>query len=193
MLTGGFHGFEGDADDPRWYCVRAKTKREHLAEQFLRQHLGVPAFAPRIRFRRATRRGMVWFAEGLFPGYLFAYFSLARQGRMVLATTGVSGLVHFGAHVPCLPDRVVLELQDAMNAEGVAIVEDPVREGDAVAVMSGPLMGLVGIVKRYLPATRRVCLLLEFMGRLTDVEVEDTRLSAVERHLVGPLLIPAGA
>lgn len=176
---------EGEnAGDSKWYCIRSKSKQEHIAGQMLGRHAGVEAFAPRIRTRRLTRRGEVWFVEGLFPGYLFARFSLARQKRLVLATMGVTGLVHFGTQIPSLSEDLIRELREIMGPNGTAVIEGVIREGEEAALSSGPFMGLVGIVKRYMPASRRVSLLLEFMGRMTQVEVEASRLATFERRMV---------
>src|SRR4029077_15110962 len=54
-----------------WFCLRAHPKREHIAAVGLRRQFGIGCFSPRVRFRKATRRGAVWFVEPMFPGYLF--------------------------------------------------------------------------------------------------------------------------
>ena len=80
-----------------WYCLRSKVKQEHVAAGSLRQLPGVEVFAPRLRFRKPTRRGPVWFVEALFPGYLFARFDWEAQAKAVQYAYGVLGIVHFGA------------------------------------------------------------------------------------------------
>ena len=57
-----------------WFCLRAQPKREHIAAACLRQISEVEVFSPRVRFRKHTNRGPVWFVESMFPGYLFARF-----------------------------------------------------------------------------------------------------------------------
>src|SRR5271166_6904013 len=57
-----------------WFCLKAQPKREHIAAACLRQISEVEAFCPRVRFRKRTNRGPVWFVEPMFPGYLFARF-----------------------------------------------------------------------------------------------------------------------
>ena len=53
---------------PEWFCVRCQTKREHIAAGHLRELLGVEVFCPRLRYRKATRRGKIWWMEPMFPG-----------------------------------------------------------------------------------------------------------------------------
>lgn len=171
-----------------WYCLRSRLKQERLAAQCLWSQSGIEAFAPRIRFRRRTRRGLVWFVEAVFPGYLFARFVLCEQGRLVMATMGVAGIVRFGEHVPSVTDAVIGDLRSAMDDDGVGLIEDTVQPGDEVTVAVGPFMGLAGLVKKYYHPAGRVRILLEFMGRSTEVEVSESALVSSRRRLVGALL-----
>ena len=66
-------------EERRWYCVRAQTKREHIAAHWLRLQLELETYLPRIRFQRVEARGAVWTTEALFPNYLFARFGSARR------------------------------------------------------------------------------------------------------------------
>lgn len=168
------------ADGPCWYCVRTRAKSEHLAAARLPRLAGVETFCPRIRFRRATRRGPVWFTEAMFPSYLFARFDLARSLKAVLYTAGVTGVVHFGErHVP-VPDGAV----DALRAEtadgGIKVFDRPFEAGDETVVLSGPFEGLKAVVTRALPARERVRILLDFLGRATQAEVDASTLAPVE-------------
>ena len=84
-------------DIPSWFCVRTQTKREHIAAEHLKELEGIEVFCPRLRYRKATRRGKVWWIEPLFPGYLLAKFKLAEMERAVTFCQGVRGLVRFGS------------------------------------------------------------------------------------------------
>src|SRR5436190_16891298 len=65
--------------EPVWFCLKTQPKREHLAATALRRQFGVECFSPRLRFRKMTQRGPVWFVEAMFPGYLFAKFVYSRS------------------------------------------------------------------------------------------------------------------
>src|SRR5580658_9275398 len=84
-----------DNSVPAWYCLRSQPKHEHIAAAHLRLLEGVTVFCPRIRFKRATRKGLVFVTEAMFPGYLFARFELAEMHRQVRYTHGVRGIVRF--------------------------------------------------------------------------------------------------
>ena len=83
-----------------WFCLKAQTKREHIAADHLRQIVGVTVFLPRVRFQRKTVRGLAWFTEALFPGYVFARFDFQQLFRQVNHAPGVRGIVHFGGAFP---------------------------------------------------------------------------------------------
>src|SRR5690606_14272011 len=82
-----------DPTKPAWYCARTQPKREHIAAQQLRELEGIEVFCPRIRYRKATRRGKVWWIEPLFPGYILVRFIRADMERAVTFGKGVTGLV----------------------------------------------------------------------------------------------------
>ena len=104
---------------PEWFCVRTQTKREHIAAGHLRELEGVEVFCPRLRYRKATRRGKIWWVEPLFPGYLLAKFDLAEMERAVTFCQGVRGLVRFGSEIPPVPDSFVESLrQEVRNRSG---------------------------------------------------------------------------
>jgi transcriptional antiterminator RfaH len=75
--------------EPAWYCVPSQYKHEHIAGAHLRKLDKVAVFCPRIGFKRATRRGVVWVTEGMFPGYLFARFGLSEMHSQVRCAYGV--------------------------------------------------------------------------------------------------------
>ena len=84
------------SSEPAWYCLKTQTKREAIAAAHLRELEGVEVFCPMLRYRKATRRGKVWWVEALFPGYLLARFRLSTDERAVMYSQGVRGLVRFG-------------------------------------------------------------------------------------------------
>ena len=55
-----------------WFCLRAQPKHEHIAAAHLQKVSEVEVFLPRVRFQRATRQGMAWVTEALFPNYFFS-------------------------------------------------------------------------------------------------------------------------
>jgi len=159
-----------------WFAVRSQPKHEHIAAAHLRKDADVEVFLPRIRFRRATRRGGVWFTEALFPNYLFARFNWTQDLRRVLHARGVSGIVHFGDRWPTIPDETIAELRTQWPTDAVYCVPDTLGTGDEVKIVSGPFVGLLAVVQRPMAARQRVAVLVDFLGRQTPVEVEPKHL-----------------
>lgn len=155
----------------QWFCLKAQTKREHIAADHVRQIPGTDVFLPRVRFQKKTVRGIVWFTEALFPGYLFAKFEFQKQFRQVSHTSGVRGIVHFGERWPAIPEDTIVELQRAIGSESVCTIAEPLSVGEEVELEAGAFRGLKAVVSRVMPAKERVLVLLEFLGQQTGVEV----------------------
>ena len=158
-----------------WYCLKTQTKREAIAAAHLRELEEVEVFCPMLRYRKATRRGKVWWVEALFPGYVLARFALETGERAVMYSQGVRGLVRFGDKVPAVPDDFVEVLRQEVarqGAEEVLTVGPRLAEGEDVELAHGPLGGVRATVVEVLPARERVKVLLEFLGREQVVEVD---------------------
>ena len=163
------------SEDFRWYCVRTQVKREQIAAEHLRRLEGVEVFSPRLRYRKVTARGRIWWVEPLFPGYVLARFNLDEKKRQVNHSTGVSGLVHFGREVPSIPDSSVVALKKEILCHGhieTMTTTPTIVIGDEVKVAEGPLRGMNGLVLEVCPAKDRVKVLLEFLGESQAVELD---------------------
>jgi len=153
-----------------WYCVRSRQKQEHIAAASLRRE-GLEAMNPRIRFRRATVRGPIWFVESMFPSYLFARFNFKRSLDRVRYAFGVVDVVHFAHFWPVVPAETINALRELMGEEEIRVVEPALKPGDEIEVVAGAFAGLHGVVTRVMPAHDRVAVLMEFLGRQTTVEL----------------------
>ena len=125
-------------DDPVWFCLRAEPKREHLAAISLRRQFGVECLSPRLRFRKLTQRGPVWFVEAMFPGYLFARFNYATQRRAVESSHGIRGIVRFGDRLATLPEDTVMALQSHAGIDEVVTIDASLKIGQPVHIIEGP-------------------------------------------------------
>lgn len=165
-------------EESHWYCIKTQPKREHIAAEHLRELEGVEVFCPRLRYKKATRRGKIWWVEALFPGYIMGRFVLHDSERLVTYSQGVRGLVRFGKDVPPIPDAFVEILRSEMHARDEEIdaetltVAPRIDVGEEVEVASGPLGGFQGQVVSVLPGKDRVKVLLDFLGQPQVVEVD---------------------
>ncbi|MFT5468980.1 MAG: transcriptional antiterminator RfaH [Verrucomicrobiales bacterium] len=160
--------------DPRWYCVHTRPKSEHIASAHLKQ-LGdeetIRVFCPRIRFQRNTKRGKVWFNEALFPGYTFARFDLRTLLRGVNATSAVLGVIRFGGRYPSMPEDLVEEWAETVDAEALITIDQDYEEGDEIEIVEGPMKGMQTVITKVLPGIERVNILMEMLGDAREVEV----------------------
>ncbi|MCE0497061.1 MAG: hypothetical protein LV481_03855 [Methylacidiphilales bacterium] len=155
-----------------WFCLHSQAKHEHIVAAHLRKMENVDVFLPRIRFKRATRQGMVWVTEALFPGYLFTRFDWKTSLRQVQAVSGARGIVHFGDHWPVIPEQTMEELRQVIGPAELHTITQGFAPGDTVRVADGTLRGLHAVISRVLPGRERVAVLMELLGRQTMVELK---------------------
>jgi len=162
-------------EQQQWYVVRTQTKRERLAAEHLRGLEEIEVFCPMLRYRKATRRGKIWWEEALFPSYVLARFHMTEQQRAVSFCQGVRGFVKFGSVIPPVPQWFIDEMIDTWqeHAENdVLTVKPRFEKGDEVELAHGPLQGLKGSVVEVLPGVERVKVLLEFLGQQQMIEID---------------------
>jgi transcriptional antiterminator RfaH len=170
--SGATHPDTTDSSEAAWYCLQAKHKHEHIAAAHARELKGVIVFCPRIRFRRETRAGVAWVTEALFPGYLFARFDLARMHRVVGYAHGVRSIVRFANCYPTIDESMVDQLRLQVGEKEIKLMDYEPTRGDSVKVAEGAFAGLDAVVTQILPARARVRVLLEFLGRKVEAELE---------------------
>jgi transcriptional antiterminator RfaH len=164
--------------EPVWFCLKTQPKREHLAATVLRRQFGVECLSPRLRFRKMTQRGPVWFVEAMFPGYLFAKFIYSTQHRAVESSHGISGIVHFGDRLATLPENIVTALQSRVGAEEIVTLDCSIKVGQSVQLTDGAFQGLEAVVTYLLPAKDRIRVLFDFLGRSVEMEVSTAKVLA---------------
>src|SRR5438477_768954 len=164
------------AQETLWFCLKAQPKREHLAAEGLRKQFSIVCFAPRLRSRKLTTRGAVWFVEAMFPGYFFAQFDYITERRRVEHAPGVRGLLQFGDRLATIDSTTIDGLRQKMEADELVTLDPEIRVGQEVQIAHGPLQGLEVLVTQLLPASERVRVLLEFLGRSLQMEVSKETL-----------------
>ena len=126
-----------EIDGPLWFCLKTAPKHEHLAMAGLRQVERIQAFGPRIRFRKLTRRGPVWFVEALFPGYVFARFCFRDLHRQVSYIPGVTSFVRFGKTVAVVEDDAIDQWRERAKENETIILDFEIKRDDAVEIAAG--------------------------------------------------------
>ena len=168
----------------RWYCVRAKPKKERVASESLASLYGVEVFCPQIRFQRKTVRGPCWFQEAMFPGYFFACFDLFEMKRAVSAVPGVLNIPIFNEKYVSIPDAVIESLQKDLDEESVVEAVAPLEVGEETTILEGSMRGLKVKVIKLMPAQERVGVLMEMLGTLVEAEFP---VDALEHRMKHPM------
>lgn len=177
---------DSEAVDRKWYVLRSQTKREHVAAATVNHHFKgeIEVFCPRIKYKKPTRRGVIWWVEPLFPGYFLAKFDLTLHLRDLLHLNGVSGAIQFGKVLPEVPESFVNELQAEFSGEDeetILSVERKLGVGDEVEMVEGAFRGVEGVILEVLPSTERVKVLFELMGENRPVDIDVYSLLLRER------------
>ena len=156
-----------------WYCLRAQTRREHLAAKHCLAMHGCPVFAPRIKIRRLMRNHQTKdFVEPLFPSYFFLYGEILPLVRSLLATPGVTGIVKTGGDYQPVPEKFIEELQAQLATPDTDPANlPPLEAGQAVTLLQGCLRGQPARIIRIEDPQERIAVLLEFLGREIEINV----------------------
>ena len=175
-----------------WYCLRTKPRQENIAAQFLRSHLALEVFSPRIRFKRARATGIAWVNEALFPGYLFARFSYLTLYRQIMASRGVIKIVGFGTAPSIVNEQIIADLRREIADGEIIEISSNITAGDEVNVVEGPFLGLRALVTRLIPSRERVAILLQLLGEEREIEVSTHALLPKKIHPLAESIRPTG-
>ncbi|MDQ8186298.1 transcription termination/antitermination NusG family protein [Pelagicoccus sp. SDUM812002] len=164
----------------RWYCLRTKLNQERIALNRLRRELGVDCFLPMVsRLGRRSRAGQL-VREPLFPGYLFAKVDLSADLRKVKYARGVLDFVQMGERYPSLLESEIEGLKlVCVEVEQVMETRSAVCVGDSIELVGRLFGGTRGTVRELIPARKRARVLIEFLGRAVEVDVDSEGIRKV--------------
>lgn len=149
----------GDISNLKWYLIQTKPNKEKIVELNLSRLL-IESYSPKIRERKRYNGSYDYVLKPLFPGYIFARFSMLVHYRTIKFMRGVKGIVSFGG-VPAVVDNELISTIRAREKDGVIhIPEKRWRKGEVLEIVDGPFRGLTGIFERYLNDHERVEILI---------------------------------
>ena len=162
-----------------WYCIRTKPKLENVAAATIQTLSSVEMFLPRTsRKRKAASKSLY----PLFPGYLFARFDPVTHLRNIQFARGVSYIVKRNGIPVHVPSQIMIELKFLTSNGVLEIPDKPRRIGDKVKVISGLFKGGEGDITQLIPSRERIRLLLEILGRSTEVEIGEDQIDFPSAH-----------
>ena len=104
--------------------------------------------------------------------------------RHVRYAHGVSGIVKFADRYPTIEEEAIAQLRGHTDAAEVKEMVYELSEGDQVQIVGGAFVGLDAVVTQVLEAKERVKVLMDFLGRKMEAEVQ---FSSVIRQVSHPL------
>ena len=186
----GRSGYPPDLiERPHWYACHTRSRAEKKVDQLMARS-GVESYLPLIIETRhwADREKRVAFP--MFPGYVFARFTLLDTNR-VLATPGVSSIAQpNGYPTPVREDEMesVRRLVEGANETGVVpLPVDFLQPGEPVEVTDGPFRGMKG---RLLEVRGRCRVALTIASIRQALAVDITRSLVRRVHTLSPSLRP---
>ena len=156
-----------------WCVVHVRVGRELAAAGLLERNLQLDVFLPEVK---QHWRGKMQLGP-LFPGYLFVADFAGKVGE-IDATPGCGRLVRTGSRerlaAPVhVTDFFVEQLRDhvtQLNEIG-GLPRHNLHPGDYVRILSGPLQGLNALFLGPTTPTKRVRVLLNFLGRDQEIAI----------------------
>jgi transcription antitermination factor NusG len=163
----GCHASSGSADF--WYAIYVRNRHEKLVNSLLSQK-GYETLLPSYRDRRKWSDRIKEVELPLFPGYLFCRLDPVRT-LPIVSTPGVVSIVARGKTPVAVDPDEMTALQRLLASEAGARPWDFVSAGEWVAIQSGPLAGLEGIVVCE-KKTLRLVLSVTLLQRSVMVELD---------------------
>jgi len=158
-----------------WFILQFKSNSHHLAAKNLNRQ-GFETFLPLhvTTSRRLSR--FINTSKPLFPGYMFIRFDKAEsEWHKINSTYGVSRLIIFNSHLKSIPTEFVNSLMKRYDLSGKLLPIQKLKEGDQVAILTGPFADFIATVEKY-EADHRISILMDLMGRKTKIQMEAERL-----------------
>lgn len=159
-----------------WACARLESRREAVAQHFLRL-AGYQVYIPQIREQRLRRSRRIEVITPLFPAYAFVV--IEQQWHSARWSIGVLGLIMDGEAPAKVPDLVIAEIRRREVRGAVELAPPPgMKPGDRVRVSGGPFAGRLGLYQGMRPH-ERVDVLLALLGRACRVTLARSDVAAI--------------
>jgi len=143
-----------------------RRAKANLARQGFAFYLPVIKDIVTIRGRKSA------VSRPLFGRYIFVF--IQDQWRSLLSTIGIASVVMRGDKPACIPSKVIDDIRAREDKEGFVRLRKNEKEkferGTRVRIPEGQFSGMVGVYDGMTSSQREV-VLLEFLGRVTRVEI----------------------
>ena len=163
-----------------WYLLQVFPKKDSAAEQAL-SSLGIECLAPKFQEKRVNEftGGATYQPRHLFRGYLFVHTSVERFNELRKPAWIFRSFVSFGAGPAIVDEAIVEAMRGRIEPNGFVKVHGPLKHGEQVEIIGGPLKNFSGIFDSSKSNDERVSLLLIGVGFQHSVEIPRELVRAV--------------
>jgi transcription termination/antitermination protein NusG len=156
-----------------WYAVWLRSNYEHVVREQLAAK-GFETFLPQVRTwsrRQGTARTI---RTPMFPGYLFVHDALDKRRYIdLLNVHGVVRVLEDGwTRLTPVPEVEIEAIQQIATADVLTFPCAHLQRGARVRVLSGPLAGVEGMFVQDKPASGRLVVSVDMLGRSIAVEMD---------------------
>lgn len=148
-----------------WHCIHTKPQKEFQFEQHCCRRLDVETYCPQVREYRTVRRVRRVIVSPLFPRYVFCRFDPATTYRGVRYAPDAVDIVRIGNDPIIVADSLIAELRQwAGEMVDLTTIRRPLKSGDSVEIIQGPLRGLTAIIQQADETQDRVAILIALLA-----------------------------
>jgi len=165
---------------PSWYVLHTRSRFENVVYEGLTKK-SIEAFLPKamVRSRRLDRKAMI--RVPLFPGYVFVKSDLTPSNQIeIVKTVGAVRLVGTRNGPVPVSAETVESLKIIVSGDNKVLTGPDFKKGDRVAVISGPLEGVIGTFVRY-RGIGRVIVSIDALSQFASVEVDEEDVEILTR------------
>ena len=168
------------AAEPRWYACYTRARHEKQVAARLKQR-SIECFCPLLSLRRQWHDRVKVVEMPLFPSYVFVHCPLSEMSG-VLGTPGAVTVVTSGGEAVPIPAEEIENVRRfvaALRASGGSVEPVPlVEQGTRVRIVSGPFIGVEGMVIQH-RGRDRVLVGLEAIAQSWEIEVPATCMEPI--------------
>ena len=159
-----------------WYVIQVRTGTEESirvqCDRNVSKAVLERCFIPYYEERKRIRGTWTTQKKVLFPGYVFLISEkLEELYESLKKVIGVTKLIGTGDEILPLKDSEVSLLKRLGGEEQVVGMSEGMIEDSRVRIMSGPLVGMEGYIRKIDRHKRKAWIEVEMFGRLQRVEV----------------------
>lgn len=159
-----------------WYVVQVRTGTEEniriQCDRKFSRHVLERCFIPYYEERKRIRGAWTTQKKVLLPGYVFLISeNLQELYESLKKVIGLTKLLGSGDEIVPLKDSEVTLLKRLGGEEQVVAMSEGIIENSQVRILSGPLEGMEGYIRKIDRHKRKAWIEVEMFGRRQRVEV----------------------